>query len=100
MEDKGYFRTKISVEHIANLARLAVTEEEKKLFGRQLDGILTYVEKLNEIDTKDIEPTSHVLSLDNVVREDVHADSLPREDALGNAPDHTDKFYRVPKIIE
>ncbi|MEK6581623.1 MAG: Asp-tRNA(Asn)/Glu-tRNA(Gln) amidotransferase subunit GatC [Nitrospirota bacterium] len=91
---------KISVEHIAKLARLSVSEEEKELFGPQLNGILSYMEKLNELDTKDVGPTSHVLSLSNVMRDDMPGNSIPREDALMNAPDHTDKFYRVPKIIE
>ena len=91
---------KISVEHIAKLARLSVSEEEKELFGPQLNGILSYMEKLNELDTKDVEPTSHVLSLSNVMRDDMPGNSIPREEALMNAPDHTDKFYRVPKIIE
>lgn len=91
---------KISVEHIAKLARLSVSEEEKELFGPQLNGILSYMEKLNELDTKDVGPTSHVLSLSNVMRDDIPGNSIPREDALMNAPDHTDKFYRVPKIIE
>lgn len=91
---------KISVEHIAKLARLSVTDEEKELFGSQLEGILAYMEKLNELDTKNVEPTSHVLSLSNVMRDDIARPSIPREDALMNAPDHTDKFYRVPKIIE
>lgn len=94
---------KLSVEYIiicAKLARLSVTEEEKKLFGSQFEGILAYVDKLNELDTKDVGPTSHVLSLSNVMRDDIPGNSIPREDALMNAPDHTDKFYRVPKIIE
>lgn len=90
----------ISVEHIAGLARLSVSEEEKELFGLQLNNILSYMEKLNELDTKDVGPTSHVLSLSNVMRDDMPGNSIPREDALRNAPDHTDKFYRVPKIIE
>ncbi len=91
---------KISIEHIANLARLSLSDEEKELFGGQLDGILSYMEKLNELDTKDIEPTSHVLAIHNITRDDVPSPSLDREDALSNAPDKTDKFYRVPKIIE
>lgn len=91
---------KISVEHIARLARLSVSEEEKQLFGPQLNNILGYMEKLNELDTKDVGPTSHVLSLSNVMRDDMPGNSIPREEALMNAPDHTDKFYRVPKIIE
>jgi aspartyl-tRNA(Asn)/glutamyl-tRNA(Gln) amidotransferase subunit C len=92
--------SKEEIEHIAMLARLSLTEEEKELFGAQLSSILDYMEKLNELDTEHIEPTSHVLSLSNIMREDAPRDSIPREDALSNAPDRTDKFYRVPKIIE
>jgi aspartyl-tRNA(Asn)/glutamyl-tRNA(Gln) amidotransferase subunit C len=92
--------SKEEIEHIAVLARLSLSEEEKELFGPQLSSILGYMEKLNELDTKDIEPTSHVITLTNVMRDDSPADSIPREDALMNAPSHTDKFYRVPKIIE
>ncbi|MBI4683887.1 MAG: Asp-tRNA(Asn)/Glu-tRNA(Gln) amidotransferase subunit GatC [Nitrospirae bacterium] len=91
---------KISVEHIAKLARLSLSEQEKELFSAQLNSIIVYVEKLSELDTKDIEPTSHVLSLNNVVRDDTPRESILRDEALSNAPDHTEKFYRVPKIIE
>ncbi len=88
------------IEHIAVLARLSLSDEEKDLFATQLGSILEYVEKLNELDTSAVPPTSHVLSLRNVMRDDITAPSLSREDALANAPAHTEKFYRVPKIIE
>ena len=88
------------IEHIAMLARLHLTGEEKELFSSQLSSILGYMEKLGELETRDIEPTSHVLSLNNVMREDEAAPCLPREEALMNAPSRTEKFYRVPKIIE
>jgi aspartyl-tRNA(Asn)/glutamyl-tRNA(Gln) amidotransferase subunit C len=88
------------VEHIARLARLAISEEEKELFGSQLSKILEYIEKLNELDTSQVEPTSHVVALTNVMREDVPAPCLPREEALRNAPDPAGGFYRVPRIIE
>jgi len=90
----------VSVEHLARLARLALTEEEQRRFAGQLDGILAYVERLNELDTSGVEPTSHVLAINTVVREDAPRESLPREEALGNAPDGTGSFYRVPRIIE
>lgn len=90
----------ISIDHLSRLARLALTEEEKSRYGNQLDNILQYVEKLNELDTAGIEPTAHVISISNVMREDSARPSLSREDALRNAPDKTDAFYRVPKIIE
>ncbi len=91
---------KIDVEHIARLARLRLSGEERKKFGVQLSSILTYVEKLNELDTSGVEPTSHVLAMGNVMREDVLRASLSADDALMNAPDRADDFYRVPKIIE
>lgn len=88
------------IDHIAQLARLALSGDEKHLFAPQLSSILEYMEKLNELDTRAVEPTSHVLSLQNVMRDDMTRESLPREDALMNGPSHTEKFYRVPKIIE
>jgi aspartyl-tRNA(Asn)/glutamyl-tRNA(Gln) amidotransferase subunit C len=91
---------KISIEHLSRLARLSLSDNEKELFGDQINSILTYMEKLDELDTVGVEPTSHVISISNVVREDLPSPALAREDALMNAPDHTDKFYRVPKIIE
>ncbi len=90
----------ISIDHLARLARLALTEEEKHLYSGQLANILGYMETLNGLDTSGIEPTSHVLSLSNVMRDDASVPSLDREDALRNAPDRTDRYYRVPKIIE
>lgn len=92
--------TKREVEHVARLARLELSDEERETFTKQLNNILTYVEKLNELDTKDVEPTSHVLQIQNIFKEDEIRESLPRERALSNAPDRTDEFYRVPKIIE
>jgi aspartyl-tRNA(Asn)/glutamyl-tRNA(Gln) amidotransferase subunit C len=88
------------IEHIAELARLSLSDREKEVFGIQLSSILGYMEKLNELDTISIQPTSHVLSLSNVMRNDITKNSLPRDEVLKNAPAFTDKFYRVPKIIE
>lgn len=90
----------IPVEYIAHLARLHLSEAEKERLEAQLDGILRYVEKLGELETGSVEPTSHVLSLSNVMRDDELRDSLHRESALANAPDKTKDFYRVPRIIE
>ncbi|MEJ2696358.1 MAG: Asp-tRNA(Asn)/Glu-tRNA(Gln) amidotransferase subunit GatC [Candidatus Sulfobium sp.] len=90
----------ISIEHLSRLARLSLSDDEMKLFGDQLNGILLYMEKLNELDTTGVEPTSHVILLRNVDREDSPRPSLSRDEALMNAPDRTDRFYRVPKIIE
>lgn len=92
--------TKVEVEHVARLARLELTEEEKARMLAQLDSILRYMEKLNELDTRGVEPTSHVLPIVNVMREDELRPSLSQEEALANAPDRYDVFFRVPKIIE
>ncbi|MEO5357174.1 MAG: Asp-tRNA(Asn)/Glu-tRNA(Gln) amidotransferase subunit GatC [Nitrospirae bacterium YQR-1] len=88
------------VKHIAALSRLKLDADELEIFGKQLNDILLYVEKLNELNTDGIEPTSHVIPLMNVFREDIERDSIALEDALSNAPDRTGNFYKVPKIIE
>ncbi len=92
--------TKKDVEHVAKLARLRLTEEEKEKFGKQLSEILEYVEKLNELDTEKVKPASHVVPLKNVMREDEVKLSLPVEEALANAPAKQGKYFKVPKIIE
>jgi len=91
---------KIPIEHLASLARLSLSDKESELFGPQIESILEYIDKLNELDTENVEPTSHVIEINNVLREDIRRESLSREDALINAPDRTAKFFRVPKIIE
>ncbi|WP_088103302.1 Asp-tRNA(Asn)/Glu-tRNA(Gln) amidotransferase subunit GatC [Halalkalibacter urbisdiaboli] len=92
--------SKEEVKHVANLARLAVTEEEVELFTKQLDAIISFAEQLNELDTEGVEPTSHVLDMKNVLREDKADKGLPIEDVLKNAPDHEDGQIRVPSIME
>lgn len=91
---------KIDIDHVALLARLSLTEEERERFGSQLSTILEYIGKLSELETSDIPPTSHVIEMENVMREDVVRPSIPKEKALSNAPDRTEDFYRVPKIID
>jgi aspartyl-tRNA(Asn)/glutamyl-tRNA(Gln) amidotransferase subunit C len=88
------------VVHVARLARLAMTPEEAERFTEQLSNILTYVEKLNQLDTTRVEPTSHVLPLFNVFREDQVRPSLSSEKALENAPEKEGPFFKVPKIID
>lgn len=87
------------VEHVAALARLSFTDEEKQKLASELNAILAYMEQLNTLDTSSVEPLSHVIELENVFREDVRAESLSREEALQNAPAATEKFFRVPKVI-
>ena len=88
------------VEHVARLARLELTAEEKERMRAQLDSILSYIDKLNELDTTAVEPTSHVLPMTNVFREDEVAPSLAQEEILANAPERHDLFFRVPRILE
>ncbi|MBB6638463.1 Asp-tRNA(Asn)/Glu-tRNA(Gln) amidotransferase subunit GatC [Cohnella thailandensis] len=88
------------VEHVANLARLELTEAEKEQFTGQLNAILKYAEKLNELNTDGIEPTSHVRPMYNVMREDKVAESLPIEKVLLNAPDEEDGQFKVPAVLE
>ncbi len=91
---------KIHVAHIAHLARLSLSTEEEEKFSLHLNNILEYIQKLNELDTSGIEPTSHVLEIRNLMRDDRQRPSLPVGHALANAPDRYGNFYRVPKIIE
>ena len=88
------------VEHVARLARLALTDAEIERMREQLNGILAYIEKLNELDTRDVEPTSHAVPLVNVMRDDEPGSCLRRDEALANAPDRAGGFFRVPRIIE
>ncbi len=92
--------SKQEVEHVAKLARLELAEEEKDRLTDQLSKILTYVEKLSELDTTGVEPTAHVLEIRNVMRDDAAAPSLAQDRALANAPDKAAGHYKVPKIIE
>ncbi len=87
------------VAYVAHLARLALSDEEIEQFTGQLDAILAYVDKLNELDTEDVEPTAHVIPMGNVVREDAVDTGLPIEEVLANAPGTQDRFFRVPRII-
>ncbi len=87
------------VEHVAALARLSFSEEEKQKLTAQLNEILRYMEQLNTLDTSNVEPLSHVIELQNVFREDTLRPSLPREEALKNAPSHTEEFFKVPKVL-
>ncbi|MEW6378976.1 MAG: Asp-tRNA(Asn)/Glu-tRNA(Gln) amidotransferase subunit GatC [bacterium] len=88
------------VEYVAKLARLKLSNQEKALFTQQLDSILLYMDKLNELDTGDVPPTSHVLPLHNVMREDEVQPSSAPEDILANAPEREDTFFAVPRVIE
>ena len=92
--------TRQEVEHVARLARLGLSDEEQERMRDQLDTILTYIDKLDQLDTSGVEPTSHVIPVTNVFREDATWSSLSQEQALANAPDRHGSFFRVPRILE
>jgi aspartyl-tRNA(Asn)/glutamyl-tRNA(Gln) amidotransferase subunit C len=92
--------SKEDVEKVAQLARLTLSAAEIDTFTGQMDGILSYVEKLDELDTTRIIPTAHAVPLENAFREDIVTTSLGTENVLSAAPDRTGDFFRVPKVIE
>jgi aspartyl-tRNA(Asn)/glutamyl-tRNA(Gln) amidotransferase subunit C len=87
------------VEHLAKLAKLELSREEKVAFQRELDKVAEYIDQLNEVDTENVPITSHVILLQNVLREDEVLPSLSPDQALANAPRKKDGFFRVPKVI-
>ncbi|HBA89784.1 MAG TPA: Asp-tRNA(Asn)/Glu-tRNA(Gln) amidotransferase subunit GatB [Geobacter sp.] len=92
--------TRAEVEHVAKLARLDLSDPELDTLTVQMDSILTYVEKLNALDTDGIVPTSHAVPMENAFRPDERKDSIGVEAALANAPQRAESFFRVPKVIE
>lgn len=92
--------TKEQVKHVAHLARLSVSEDDVEQFTEQLDAIIGFAEQLNELDTKGVEPTTHVLDVKNVLREDVVKESLDLKEVIKNAPDEQDGQVKVPSILE
>lgn len=88
------------VRHVAKLARLELTDEEFAHYGRQLQVILEYVDQLKEVDVEGIEPLAHAGDFVNVFRADEARPSLPKEDALRNAPEREGDFFVVPRVIE
>lgn len=90
----------LDVEYIARLARLNLNAEEIKLLEKQLEGILSYIDKLKEVNIEGVSPTTHVLPLKNIFREDEVKPSLACEDVLKNAPSKKDGFFKVPPILK
>jgi len=90
----------IDVKYVAHLARLSLTPEEEEKIGAQLGSILSYIEKLKEVDVSGVEPTAHAFPLVNVTRPDEVRASLSQEEALRNAPAQANGLFMVPKIVE
>ncbi len=91
--------TRKDVEYIAELARLKFDNKELDSFTEDLNEILTYIDKLNELNTDNVEPLSHPVEGTNAFREDIVKPSIPTEDALRNAPEKDESFFKVPKVI-
>lgn len=91
--------SKKEVEHVANLARLTLSDEELGSMTGQLDNILSYFDKLSELDTSGVLPTTHVFSVSNAFREDIVKESLDQAEALKNGPQQNGEMFQVPKII-
>ena len=92
--------SEIDVKYVAHLARLGLTPEEERKFGAQLGQVLGYIEKLNEADVSQVEPTAHAVPMVNVTRADEVRPPLPTEEALRNAPAKANGLFIVPKIVE
>lgn len=91
--------TKKDVEHVALLARLHLSEAEKEMYAAQLDQILEHAGKIAQLDTSEIEPTSHAIPVRNVYRADQLKDCLSKEEVLANAPEKEEGAFKVPKIV-
>jgi len=92
--------TREDVDKIASLAKLTFTDEEKESFRGHLEEIVSYVEKLNELETESVEPTYYIQEPGNAFRKDEIRPSLSQEEALANAPGKAHGFFRVPKVIQ
>jgi aspartyl-tRNA(Asn)/glutamyl-tRNA(Gln) amidotransferase subunit C len=92
--------TRADVENVALLSRLEFSDNELELFTGQLNAILEYADVLNKVNVTGVQPTAHVLPIKNVMRPDTALPSLPREEALANAPEQENGYFRVPKVME
>jgi aspartyl-tRNA(Asn)/glutamyl-tRNA(Gln) amidotransferase subunit C len=89
-----------NIKYVAQLARIALTPEEETRLGAQLGNVLTYIEKLRELDVSHVEPTAHAVPMVNVMRTDETGPSLTQDEALRNAPAKANGLFIVPKIVE
>jgi aspartyl-tRNA(Asn)/glutamyl-tRNA(Gln) amidotransferase subunit C len=89
-----------TVRYVSRLARVSLTADEEKDLTKDLAEILTYIEKLNQVDTSEVSPTNHVIEIENIFRKDEPRPSLAPEVVLENAPEKAEGFIEVPKVIE
>lgn len=90
----------IDVRYVANLARIDLSDAEAMEFQSQIARVVAYFDELRGLDVESVEPTAHAAAIQNIFREDAVRPSLPREEALANAPDHRSELFCVPKIVE
>jgi aspartyl-tRNA(Asn)/glutamyl-tRNA(Gln) amidotransferase subunit C len=90
----------LKLDHVANLARINLTAEEKERFAAQIGDVLTYIAQLNEVDVSGVEPTAHAFPVVNVWAADIPEPGLSVEDALRNAPEKRDDMFVVPRVVE
>ena len=90
----------LNIDHVAKLARLALTPEEKATFAQQLGNVLHHIEQLSKVDVSGVEPTAHAFAVHNVWADDVARPGLPVDQALRNAPAQREHMIAVPKVVE
>jgi aspartyl-tRNA(Asn)/glutamyl-tRNA(Gln) amidotransferase subunit C len=90
----------LNIDHVANLARIALSPAEKERFSSQLGDVLAYIALLNEVDVAGVEPTAHAFPVTNVWGADIPVAGLSVEQALGNAPEQRDNMFVVPKVVD
>ncbi|QDU33467.1 Aspartyl/glutamyl-tRNA(Asn/Gln) amidotransferase subunit C [Poriferisphaera corsica] len=91
--------TEEDVRHVAKLSRLRLNDDEIHHFTEQLEAVLGYISKLNELDVEGVEPMAHAMDMSNVLREDIEVDGISTKDALKNAPASDDAYFEVPKVL-
>jgi aspartyl-tRNA(Asn)/glutamyl-tRNA(Gln) amidotransferase subunit C len=92
--------TALNIDHVANLARIALTEEEKRKYSQQLGDVLHHIEQLEKVDVSGVEPTAHAYPVFNVWSQDTVSSRMPVDRLLQNAPAHRDHMVVVPKVVE
>ncbi|MCK9595219.1 MAG: Asp-tRNA(Asn)/Glu-tRNA(Gln) amidotransferase subunit GatC [Candidatus Omnitrophica bacterium] len=92
--------SKETVKYVADLSRIELKPEELEILSKQLEGVLAFIGKLNELDISNISPTNHILPINNVLREDTAKSPLTPDKSLANAPQARGNFFEVPKVIE
>lgn len=100
MADTSSRMDRATVEYVARLSRVALSEDDVEIFSRQLGDIVDYINQLGRLDTSRAAPLAQAVEVPNVLREDVECASLSTEEALSNAPEKTSGFYKVPAVLE